>query len=160
MITDLLNTQIGRAARQHGLPVALVTAIVRVESEGNPWAMRYESAFYDRYIASTHVQGRAPCSDLTEARARATSYGLMQIMGAVARERGFDQPFLSELCDPDVGLEFGCRQLASLSQRYISQYGWAGVVAAYNAGSPRQTTDGEWVNQSYVDKVRKEGGLG
>jgi len=36
----------------------------------------------------------------------------MQVMGQTAREAGFEPKFLSELCDPAVGLEIGCRVLA------------------------------------------------
>jgi soluble lytic murein transglycosylase-like protein len=34
----------------------------------------------------------------------------MQVMGQVARELGFSGRFLSELADPQVGLEYGCRK--------------------------------------------------
>jgi soluble lytic murein transglycosylase-like protein len=36
----------------------------------------------------------------------------MQVMGQVAREFGFKETSLSELCDPATGIEFGCRILA------------------------------------------------
>lgn len=159
MFADPLSAPIDRAARLHGLPPALVRAVVAVESEGNPWATRYEPAFYDRYISSSKIKSIPPCSVSTEARLRATSFGLLQIMGAVARERGFDAPFLTALCDPDTGLEFGCRHLGWLAQQYRDKFGWEGVIAAYNAGSPRKLPDGRWVNYPYVDKVRAEGGL-
>ena len=35
----------------------------------------------------------------------------MQIMGEVAIERGWNGEFLTELCDPDTGVDFGCRKL-------------------------------------------------
>lgn len=159
MLPDPFSTQIARAARQHGLPIPLVTALVDVESEGNPWAARYESAFFERYINRSPIDAIPPCSILTEARLRATSLGLLQIMGAVARERGFDGVFLTALCDPEIGLEFGCRHLGWLAQRYQATFGWEGVVAAYNAGSPRKQRGGEWVNQAYVDDVRAAGGF-
>ncbi|MGA8268053.1 MAG: lytic transglycosylase domain-containing protein, partial [Candidatus Acidiferrales bacterium] len=44
----------------------------------------------------------------TEAYSRAISWGLMQVMGQTARERGFAGKFLSELCDPATGLDAGC----------------------------------------------------
>ena len=48
----------------------------------------------------------------TEARARAFSWGLMQVMGQVARENGFAGASLAALCDPGTGLDVGCRVLA------------------------------------------------
>ena len=112
------------AAQAHALWPELVCALIEQESSWNRWAVRYEPAFYKRYIepqmaqpsgedsnhrARTH---RAPLSD-TEARARAFSWGLMQVMGQVAREHGFSGYSLAELCDPATGLDVGCRVLAA-----------------------------------------------
>ena len=79
----------------------------------------------------------------------------MQIMGAVARECGYVGQFLGGLYDPAINLEFGCRHLQDLSRRYLATAGWPGVVAAYNAGSPRVLDDGHFSNQQYVDDVQK-----
>lgn len=35
----------------------------------------------------------------------ANQWGVMQVMGGVAREVGFKGSFLTELCDPEVGIE-------------------------------------------------------
>lgn len=153
-ITALART----IAARYDLPVQLVLAIVKVESNGDPWAVRYESAFYKRYIVPLPIVPIPPCSLDTERVMRATSWGLMQIMGQVARELRFAGAFLSELCEPAVGLEYGCRHLAKLRDRYHAAWGLEGVTAAYNAGSPRREGD-HWGNQPYVDKVRAAGGL-
>ena len=152
---DLINT----TARRHGLPPELVRAIVQIESGGNPWACRYEPGFYAKYVAPHPAQGKGTCSDQTESRLRACSFGLMQIMGATARETGVDGVFLTELCDPAVGLDYGCRYLAKLARLHQDRHGWAGVVAAYNAGSPRKVADGRFVNERYVNKIRDAGGF-
>jgi hypothetical protein len=55
-------------------------------------AIRYEPAFRTRYVAPL---GLPP----TEEVARSISWGLMQVMGQVAREHGFAGKFLSALCD-------------------------------------------------------------
>jgi soluble lytic murein transglycosylase-like protein len=47
----------------------------------------------------------------SEAYARGFSWGLMQVMGQVAREMGFDGTFLSATCDPEQGLAIGCKLL-------------------------------------------------
>ena len=94
------------AAERHKLDVALVCAIVEQESSWNPWAMRYEPAFYAKYIEPLIEKNNLSA---TEALARATSWGLMQVMGQVAREHGFAGQYFSQLCDPDAGLEIGCR---------------------------------------------------
>lgn len=87
-----------------GLDPALVMAVIEHESSWNPWAVRYEPAFYARYIASMKLPE-------TEKTLRATSFGLMQVMGQVAREKGFDEKYLTALCDPINGVVFGCRKL-------------------------------------------------
>ncbi len=96
-------------AAEHQLYPELVCAICEQESAWNPWAMRYEPAFMSRYVAPLFTNNKISA---TEAYARGFSWGLMQVMGQVAREHGFDDVFLSELCDPAVGLEFGCRVLS------------------------------------------------
>jgi soluble lytic murein transglycosylase-like protein len=85
-----------------GLDPAVCCAIVEQESAWNQWAIRYEPAFYSRYIVPLHL------ADATEATARAISWGLFQTMGEVVRELGFKGP-LSSLCDPDVGIDNGLR---------------------------------------------------
>ncbi|WP_243358344.1 transglycosylase SLT domain-containing protein [Fundidesulfovibrio terrae] len=145
---------IENAAQAHGLPSRLVEAVAGVESGGNSWAFRYEPQFFARHVASdASVRAVAPCSLDSERQARATSWGLMQVMGATARGLGFQGAFLNALCDPQTGLEYGCRLLARLRDRYKALHGWPGVAAAYNAGSPRRDLSGSFVNQPYVDRI-------
>ncbi len=98
----------GKAAAAHSLNPALVCAVIEQESGWNPWAMRYEPAFFTRYVAPLYTNNKISAS---EAYARGFSWGLMQVMGQVARENGFDAPFLSVLCDPEQGIAVGCRVL-------------------------------------------------
>ncbi len=141
----------------HNLPFPLVFAIVQVESGGNPHAIRYEPAFFSRYVAGKGHTVYSPCSRATEEQLRAFSFGLMQIMGQSARELGFTGVFLTELLDPATGLDWGCRKLAQQVTRYKGDV--ESAVAAYNAGSARRDVNGLWVNQGYVEKVRKARGL-
>ena len=97
-----------RAATAQSLDSALVCAIVEQESAWNPWAMRYEPLFFAKYVASLYTNNKVSAS---EAYARGFSWGLMQVMGQVAREAGFDALFLSALCDPEQGLTAGCKIL-------------------------------------------------
>lgn len=150
---------IEEAADFHMHPVNLISAIVQVESAFDPSAIRYEPTFYARYVLGGLFKPIYPCSKETEAHARAMSWGLMQVMGQTARERGFSGTFLSELCDPVVGLYCGCQHLTYLRSRYEDSYGIEGVVAAYNAGSPRKNHTGKFINQAYVEKIREAGGF-
>lgn len=102
---DLLALARAAAAR-HSLDPALVCAVVEQESSWDAHAIRYEPAFRARYVAPLALPP-------TEEIARSISWGLLQVMGQVAREHGFRGKFLSALCDPATGLDIGCQVLAA-----------------------------------------------
>jgi len=139
---------IEKISEEFSLDPFLVAAIIRVESNGERFAMRYEP----HYSYLFHVEQMAKkvgSSEATENTMQKTSWGLMQIMGAVARERGY-RGWLSELTDMLVNLKYGCVHL----QSYFERHGkLEHAIASYNAGSPRFLSDGQFVNQPYVDKV-------
>jgi soluble lytic murein transglycosylase-like protein len=116
-------------AARHDLPSELVCAVVEQESDWEPSAIRYEPAFYDRYVYPMALK-RAISE--TEARARAFSWGLMQTMGEVGREFGFTGKFLSALCEPQTGLEIGCKVLAH--KLAVNQGNVAQALLAWNGG--------------------------
>jgi len=97
-----------KTAASNSLDPSLVCAIIEQESAWNPWAVRYEPAFFAKYVAPLYTNNKVSAS---EAYARGFSWGLMQVMGQVAREIGYAEPFLSALCDPADALEIGCRIL-------------------------------------------------
>jgi soluble lytic murein transglycosylase-like protein len=57
----------------------------------------------------------------------------MQIMGETARELGFKGTYLTELCDPIVGLEYGCRKLGACIEKHPGDT--RAALLAYNGGS-------------------------
>src|ERR1700675_1425395 len=119
-----------RAAGAGGLEPALVCAVVEQESGWNPWAMRYEPAFFAKYVAPLYTNNKVGA---TEAYARGISWGLMQVMGQTAREKGASSLYLSTLCDPAVGLAVGCR---ILMQKLEAAGGDAGrALLAWNGGA-------------------------
>ena len=101
-LTDLARD----TASRHSLDAGLVCAMIEQESAWDPHAIRYEPGFRLRYVAPL----RLPPS---EGIARSISWGLMQVMGQVAREHEFTGKFLSALCDPAMGIEMGCRVFAA-----------------------------------------------
>jgi soluble lytic murein transglycosylase-like protein len=101
-------------AMAYSLESSLVCAVIEQESAWSPWATRYEPAFFAKYVAPLYTNQKI---SPTEAYGRAFSYGLMQVMGQVARERGFEGDFLPELCNPYVGVDIGCRHLAALWEK-------------------------------------------
>lgn len=116
-------------ALKYSLDPFLVCAVIEQESSWNPWAVRFEPLFLQHYVKPLLLK------DETEETLRAHSFGLMQVMGQVARELGFAGRFLTELSDPDTGVDFGCRKL----QHCIASHSDAETaLLAYNGGSNAQ----------------------
>jgi soluble lytic murein transglycosylase-like protein len=149
---DDLRSMISVIAARHELRPALVAAIAAKESGGQTGAVRYEPDY--PYLVNPAKVRPKTCSTETEKVCQKISWGVMQIMGATAREMGFNG-WIPELIKPELSLEFACRYLARLTERYGTGRigGEFAVVAAYNAGSPRKAKNGNYVNQAYVDDV-------
>jgi soluble lytic murein transglycosylase-like protein len=148
MVKSEIRAKIEAAAKVHSLDADLVEAFCLVESSADPKATRYEPAFFKTYIfpiAQTMTE--------SEAKGRATSWGLMQIMGQVARELGFGGT-LESLLIAENGLDWGCKFLKRKIDKYHAE-GLDAAIAAYNAGTPHKNAKGLFYNQGYVDKVRQ-----
>lgn len=112
---------------KYGLDAALICAVIEQESSWYPWACRYEPGFYLRYVGPLGLQNE------TESHSRATSFGLMQVLGQVAREHGFTPASLCELCDADTGVDYGCKKLKQVLELHNGNL--EGALLAYNGGS-------------------------
>ena len=145
------------ASTRFGVDPYLLAAIVAQESSGNTWATRYEPAYsylWDIELNAPFHGGLDPAkfpapdyvSSHTEWVDQKTSFGLCQVIGGVARELGFSGKFLTELCDPAVGAEYGARQIARLTKRYHGQP-LEDIASAYNAGHVTN------LNPTYVQPV-------
>lgn len=147
--SDALRKTIEIKALEFGIDPDLVEAMAMTESSGNPKATRYEPNFYKKYVQPMLTKNAISPK---EAIGRATSWGLLQLMGQVAREKGFAGKF-EELFEPSVNLTWALKHL----KRFINKYpaGLDDAIASYNAGSPRRNDAGSYVNQAYVDRVHK-----
>lgn len=146
-----INKIIEEHAKLFDLDANLIKAIIKIESNFDTFALRYEKNF--RYLVNPQRFAiRFNVTTETETALQRFSYGLMQIMGAVAREHNFPNR-LMELLDPINNIMYGCMHLAKFKKKYpeMSDY-----VSSYNQGSPRKTTTGLYVNQDYVKKVMAE----
>ncbi len=174
---DALNTELDAAARRYSLPLPLLVAMAYVESAGDVYAYKVEPPYRYlvdvstgrpfRKLSTAEIASEIAPRDFahfphssrdTEWWGQQASWGPLQIMGAVAREYGYRDPF-PRLCTASQGVQYGAQHLHNLRRRFLATHGWEGVAAAYNAGSPRRQLDGQWENQAYVDKVRKQGGF-
>lgn len=142
---------IEKAAKRYDLDPAVVWAIVAIESGGCQHAARYEPNY--RYLLDPARVRPLACSVETEKALQMTSFGLMQVMGAVLREKGFRGWLTEILSNAEAQLDYGCMHLS----KFLKMYGeLALAIGAYNAGSARKGSDGRLVNQDYVDRVLAE----
>lgn len=148
--------EIQKAAADAKLDPFLVEAVVVQESGGNTDAFRFEKDFWNRLLKPNPAwAGKNP-------RRVSSSYGLMQIMFPVALERGYDPAHPPELLFvPEVGLRWGCKHLAYLSE-WASGFPSASpqdrllaTLAAYNGGRGGNTpgTPLRPINRSYAQSV-------
>lgn len=148
--TRLPINLIYKKAGEFNLEPELVAAIIWKESRGFAYAVRFEPHYRWLHQVDTYAK-RHRISIETEKNQQQQSFGLCQIMGATARWLGFDGP-LGTLYRADQNIYWGCKFI----KRLLGKYGnLEDVAAAYNAGTPRRNSDGEYVNQSYVDDIRK-----
>jgi soluble lytic murein transglycosylase-like protein len=156
-------------ARRNRLPVELLLAVIQVESGGEPSAWNPEPHYRYLYNVRTkkpfrkltpdEIKSERPPIDFPylagdrdqEWWAQQASWGLMQVMGAVARERGCKLPFLPGLIEPCIGIEYGALHLLWLANRYLNDHGWAGVLRGYNGGPYAVFNQG--INPDYPKKV-------
>lgn len=152
-------------ANRHAIPVHLLAAIVAKESSFRPDAIRREPAYrwvWDtpgkkafRRLTATEATSVDPPADFKglngddpylEWVGQRTSWGLCQVMGAVARELGFAGADFEYLFDVDRNLSLGSRLFARLLARYPVE----DAVSAYNAGHPTVANE-----RTYVQPVMR-----
>lgn len=167
----LLVPVVERLAQAHQLDPRLVLAVVNVESSGEPFAWNPEPRyrwFWNvktwtpfRRLVHGELTAKVPPPDFPtlagdpdqEWWAQQASWGLMQVMGAVAREFGCRERYLPALCEPEIGVEFGCRVLAD-------RLTWArgdvdSALACYNGGpAGNEPGRARKRNAAYVAKVQ------
>jgi len=143
IISPIWGTVMDVSSR-HDLDPVLVFALIEQESNYQTQAMRFEPGYRWLWPKPSEVKAPFGVSLATERNQQATSWGLMQVMGAVAREHGCGLPYLSSLCNPGLGIEYGCKHLAKLKRRWPAKCDY---ISAYNAGHPTMK------NKQYVASV-------
>lgn len=170
---SLYEQMVRDTAASLGLPEEICLALVQVESGFDPdawnpeprynylWDVKANKPF--RRLTPQELASKFPPKDFpapagvdpdAEYWGQQASWGLGQLMGANARALGFKSKFMAHLASyPSEGLRLALIHLTNVAMHFLPSTGWQGVVAAYNAGSPRKNPDGTWQNQQYVDKI-------
>lgn len=144
------HTLIRMTCDKYDVPAAMLYAIIKVESGGDPYATRFEPN-YTAFVSPREYAEENLITVKTEEIHQATSWGLCQVMGATARRLGLEAP-IPTLIEKDINIEYACKAIQDIRTRYIRLYEQA---AAYNAGRVRRKADGTLVNQRYVTKFDK-----
>lgn len=119
------------ASERFKVPEALIKAFIRVESNWDPNATRYEKHLNE------------------------SSYGLMQVLLSTARETAGNLSLTpNQLLQPTVNILTGTKYLARQLAKYPDP---SQAFSAYNAGRPiwSSISPGKFANQGYVDKINK-----
>lgn len=154
---------INKHAIAHGVRPDIVACIILQESEGNTFAWRWEEGFYHRNLKGkkrSELSGWKPPSDSLpsledECLQRSCSFGAMQVLGETARWCcNSTLPYLTALCDPDIGIDYGCKVLAFYLRKNGGSYERA--LAAYNAGNPDYPAGKEYCQKIFRRIQNKE----
>jgi len=145
---ELIIDAIERHTKAMDLRQDVVICIMLQESKGDTFAWRWEEKFWEQRLKNkdrsqlsgwTPKPGTLP-SITDELLQRSCSFGLMQVLGDTARWCAkVTSPYLTSLCDPDRGIEAGCRILSFYLKQASGDY--RGALKGYN---------GSW---SYADEV-------
>jgi len=108
------SEKIAKYAAKHAVPAHVVIGMVAQESAGVPTAVRVEPGFWRRYGAAMIRRAAGTRNKYDDKWMRfwmlaSCSYGLMQVIYQTALEAGYELQYPTDLCDPDLGLDAGCK---------------------------------------------------
>jgi soluble lytic murein transglycosylase-like protein len=148
-------SEITRFADSFQLPPSFIAAVIQEESRFEPWAARTEphykrKAIVQRQAREWSKRWRGAPSYETELDDRARSFGLMQVMGQLAREQRLASRYLGELYLPPNTIYHGAKRLRVLLDRYRGDT--LSAISAYNQGNNRKRGE-TFANARYVYRV-------
>jgi soluble lytic murein transglycosylase-like protein len=151
MIMNAYEPVILSSSLKYDIPSEWVKGIITQESNWDPFAVRYEPTYSYLFHVSEYAN-RLGISIQTETQCQKMSWGLGQLMGALARELGH-QGQMGLLFDLNINIDLLSKRLAQLKK--ISPIP-DDVFAMYNGGpGALKKVNGKYTNQSYVDSVKK-----
>jgi len=138
-------------AAQYQVNPYWILAIIQKESSSNPYQIRYEPAYH--YLVEPSKYAKMLRITLpTEVESQKISWGLGQIMGAVARQQGH-LGLMSELVQPELNVKHMCILIDHLKKK---SHDPNDIFSMYNAGAKGlQKINGQYSNQIYVDQINE-----
>ncbi len=134
-------------AEKYNIPPAIVYGVCMQESSMSPYAARYEKHY--RWLYKPKQVKPKTCSLETERIFQKTSFGMMQMMGGVYRELGYEGWLTEIIGKPELQMDYGCKFLG----KKIKKFGLERGILAYNSGSPRMNESGDYINAYYLTNV-------
>lgn len=152
-----ISNLIKESAEKYKIPERLLHAVVLTESNGNPFAVRYEPIYPYLYKVSEIALKIGATRDTVKSM-QMTSFGLCQVMGGVFYELGghleeeLHNRWASSMTNPELSLKYGCLVL----RKKIEKYGEnpLDIYAAYNSGTVRKI-EGRYINASAVLRFKR-----
>lgn len=150
-LSSSLKDLIVTSAIAHKIDPVYLLAVAKTESEFNLNAQRFEPAYPWLYSIKELSEILKVDRSTMESFQR-SSYGIFQVMGAVAYEYGFrDWP--AKLFDAETNCRYACEHIVRLRERHEVYYPEESY-ATFNGGSPRRNGN-IWVNQRNVTRFMK-----
>jgi soluble lytic murein transglycosylase-like protein len=144
-----LNPLVIETALRYEVDHKVIDAIITQESHWDAFAIRYEEK-YPYLLNPLHYAELLSISLSTETELQKMSWGLGQVMGAMARELGFNGP-MGLLLHERVNIDIVCRLIQKINKVVKTP---EEVFATYNGGhGALDKVDGKFRNQAYVDSA-------
>lgn len=132
------------------LDIRLVWCLIEHESMWNKWAIRYEPGYVHYY---EYPDINVPMTRSTKRQIQKCSYGLMQIMGNHYYYLSKNKGYCTELFDPEMNINTGCFILHEHKRKNGGDP--IDLYAAYNSGSLRKDSKGNYINHNNVKNFKK-----
>jgi hypothetical protein len=140
-------------SKEYGIEKKFLIALVKTESNFNPYAVRYEKDYkwIYSYKECAEIVG---CTIDTMINMQKCSWGLSQLMGANYYELQ-GKNWATVLLIPEINLKFCCEHLRRIIENQkLDIENVCDIYAAYNAGSIRKKGE-EYINKKNVDRFFK-----
>lgn len=151
------------------LSISTILAMIWQESEGQQFAYNPEPRYrwlWDvkhfrpfRKTTTTEDLDMFPPKDFPSVKgdpdnewwAQKASWGLMQVMGAVARERGFRGLYLPQITDPTINIKYGVEHLWLYALNHGKKTLAQGLLS-YNGGGDKEYPDKIVMKRSAIER--------
>lgn len=144
---EYFTDEIEKSSLKYGCDPSIVKAIIMQESAWNIYAVRAENSYRWFFNPELYASNNPWINISTEICTQKMSWGLGQIMGALAREQGHNG-LMAEILEPYLNIKHICIRIKTLMKTCKSP---EEIFACYNGGlGMLKTVSGKFKNEGYV----------